>query len=178
MADWFVALECSRPAFVAGRDDTSTNRERLQGFTSRLCERGMPLWRAVAGGDFTYDAGYRAMQTLLAKPTEAPDAIFFANDIMALGRIDALKREQQRASMHGLRTPSIVSFDGISMGGWASYQLSTIAQPLEEMVAAAVRIVTDPPPDGQLVEAKLAGTMIARSSARAPSPPYPQATVL
>lgn len=178
VADWFAALECSRPAFVAGRDDTSTNRERLRGFTSRLCECDMTLWRVVAGGDFTYDAGYRAMQTLLATPADAPDAIFFANDIMALGGIDALKLEQQRASTHGLRTPSIVGFDGIAMGGWASYQLSTIAQPLEEMVAAAVRIVTDPPPDGERVEAKLAGTMFARASAPAPSPFYPQAAVL
>ena len=168
VADWFAALDCCRPAFVTGRDDTSTNRERLQGFTSRLRERGMPLWRVVAGGDFTYEAGYRAMQTLLATPGDAPDAIFFANDIMALGGIDALKLDQETTSTGRQRRPAIVGFDGIAIGGWASYQLSTIVQPLEEMVAAAVRIVTDPPPEGQLVEAKLPGKVLVRASAPAP----------
>jgi hypothetical protein len=79
-----------------------------------------------------------------------------------------LKLDQETTSTGRQRRPAIVGFDGIAIGGWASYQLSTIVQPLEEMVAAAVRIVTDPPPEGQLVEAKLPGKVLVRASAPAP----------
>jgi DNA-binding LacI/PurR family transcriptional regulator len=67
-----------------------------------------------------------------------PDAIFGANDIVALGVVDAVRRE------FGLKVPedlSVVGFDDISMASWPAYSLTTLRQPVETMIDSTVSLV-------------------------------------
>ncbi|MDX1420463.1 MAG: LacI family DNA-binding transcriptional regulator [Rubricoccaceae bacterium] len=75
---------------------------------------------------YTIEAGYEAMQALLALPTP-PDAVFAASDMQALGALQAIREA-------GLRAPddvALVGFDDIQTSGYAG--LSTLRQPMYEM---------------------------------------------
>lgn len=124
-----------RIAFISGRADTSTSEDRESGLRRALRKGGLEL-AGTAGGDYTYEGGFAAAKQLMAAK---PDAIFAANDIMALGAIDAI-------SEHGLRVPddiSVMGFDDIRQSNWRHYQLTTIAQPVEAMITRALALLSE-----------------------------------
>ena len=155
-----------RCAFIAGVEDTSTNVDRERGFTDRLSERGMePPLREV--GHYTYDGGYQAAIRLLSRD-DRPDALFCANDITALGAIDAARREM------GLRVPedvSIIGFDDIPAAAWPSHDLTTVRQRINLMVEEAIDILFAHIDDPALpaVTRLIPGDFIARGTVRLPS---------
>ncbi|ONG47503.1 hypothetical protein BKE38_23095 [Pseudoroseomonas deserti] len=128
-------LEAGRQelVFVAGRPDTSTSQERERGFLSAFAARGLRAPRRIAAGDFSYEAGHRA-----ALQAGGADGIFFANDILALGGMDALRHAA------GRRVPqdvAVLGFDDIPMAGWPGYALTTLRQPVAAMIAATIEIL-------------------------------------
>mgnify|MGYP001796694276 FL=1 len=66
---------------------------------------------------------------------DRPDAVFVANDHMAFAVMDVLRYEL------GLRVPqdvSVVGYDDVTLSHWPSYDLTTVRQPANAMVAATV----------------------------------------
>lgn len=125
-----------RIAFVAGQEDTSTSRDREQGFLQGLAEHGRRCFgRAV--GDYQFDGARRAVRELFTA-SPRPDAVFVANDHMAIAAMDALRHELR------LRVPedvAVVGFDDVPQAGWDSYSLTTIRQPVEPMIEAVVSLL-------------------------------------
>ena len=138
IADHFYNLGHRRAAYVAGLPNTSTNLDRQHSFIARLAELGIRLTACVKGGSYTYEAGYRAAMEIAR--TTTTDAIFFANDTLAVGGIDALREEI------GLMVPndvSVAGFDDIAMAGWPRYSLTTYRQPIDRIVNLAVQLITE-----------------------------------
>ena len=137
VADHLIDRGHRQLAFVAGRPDAATNVDRWRGFSTRCVERGLSPPRVMGGQVFSYEDGYAAALNLLKTP-DRPQAIFCANDILAIGALDAARREL------GLAVPedvSIVGFDDISMASWPSYALTTVRQPLRVMVERTMELV-------------------------------------
>lgn len=121
-----------RCAFVAGIEDTATSRAREAGFLRGLAAGGARL-AGRACGQFTRAGGMAAARALLAG-RRGPDAIFCANDEMALGVLDAARGE------FGLRIPhdlSVVGFDDIAPAALEGYTLTTMRQDVRGLAAAA-----------------------------------------
>lgn len=121
-------------AFISGTQNTSTSKDREKGFRNALVESGFNL--ITDDGDYTYEGANAAALRLLGS-NQPPDAIFCANDIMALGVIDAAKKL-------GVRIPedvSIVGFDDISLAEWTAYSLTTWKQPVNEMIEATIDLL-------------------------------------
>lgn len=159
VADLLLDSGHKQIAFLGGIASTATNKMRESGFVNQLQTRGYGgLLREE--GTYTYQSGFEATRHLLAL-SPAPDAIFCAADIMALGAIDAVREA-------GLSVPgdiSIVGFDDIPVAGWPAYSLTTIRQPIAEMVETAVSIITNPhAPTGQTH--LLPGELVMRGSTR------------
>jgi DNA-binding LacI/PurR family transcriptional regulator len=79
-------------------------------------------------GDWMPESGYAAMCRLLALP-DPPTAVVVANDLMALGAMEA-------AFQAGLSVPrdvAIVGFDDIPAASWVRPRLTTVAQQPSEM---------------------------------------------
>ena len=77
--------------------------------------------------------------SLLALPTP-PDAVFVANDHMAIAAMDVLRLEL------GLRIPEdvgVIGFDDVPQAAWGAYQLTTVRQHVEPMVDAAVTLLRE-----------------------------------
>ncbi len=153
-----------RCAFIAGVEDTSTNVDRERGFVDRLAERGMELSvRDV--GDYSYSGGYQAAARLLSRK-DWPDAIFCANDITALGAIDAARQENFRVP----EDVSIIGFDDIPPSAWPSHDLTTVRQRINLMVEETTDILLARIQDPSLPTATrlIPGDFVARGTVRLP----------
>lgn len=165
VADHLIDRGHRRVAFIAGRPDASTNVDRWEGFSKRCVRRGLSL-PAVSGGEtFSYEDGYAAALKLLDK-RERPEALFCANDILAVGALDAARRKL------GLDVPeelSIVGFDDIAMASWPSHALTTVRQPKAMMIerTAQLALALSRNQAGLPAVQQIPGELIERSTTRA-----------
>ena len=155
----------TRIAYVAGRKDTSTSEDRESGLRQALQKVGLDLV-GLTHGHYTYEGGLAAAQELLGAKT-LPDAIFAANDIMALGVIDAVRDA-------GLTVPgdiSVIGFDDIQAARWHAYRLTTVAQPVDAMITRALELLVErmKNPDLQGEDISIQGELRVRQSARLPA---------
>ena len=164
VADALLDTGHQRLAYIAGEEGTSTNRDREQGFIDRLRERRHGLALREIAGDYTYEAGYEAAQRLLRRD-DPPDGIFCASDLLAMSVLDLARCEL------GISVPdelSVIGFDDIPMASWPGYSLTTIRQPVEEMVATTIQVLTEAvgSPGSEAVIRVIAPSLVQRTSAR------------
>lgn len=165
IAEFLLAGEHQRFAYVAGIADSSVNVARQAGFVSMLQSKGVEDIRVVQGN---YDAQQtsRAARELFSSP-QPPDAIFAANDHMALTVMDIARYE------FGLRIPddlSVIGYDDTGPSGWPSYALTSASQPVDEMVSATVALLMKQIESENIEPEQLVvkGALIVRHSARRP----------
>jgi LacI family transcriptional regulator, galactose operon repressor len=124
-----------RLAIIAGPAATTTGSERVTAFRAALGEYGLELPEEYVGqGDFQAESGRRATEAFLALP-EPPEVVFAADNLMALGALDAMRAR-------GLRVPddiALAAFDDIPWFVHTDPPITAIAQPTGELGRAAVR---------------------------------------
>ncbi len=137
-ADVLADAGYRRLAFVNGIQTSSGNEARRRAFQRRIAERGLPPALEDVGS-YTYNGGFAAVIRLMTMTREhRPEAIFCANDVMALGGLHAVRHHL------GLRVPedvSIIGFDDIPEASWPSVDLTTIRVWPRELAARAVSMV-------------------------------------
>jgi len=109
-----------RIAFIAGPDGNHDAGERQRGFEDAMSASAAAEGRVLAGG-FDEASGYAAGQALLREP-RLPDAVFAANDMMALGCLYAF-------SQAGVRVPqqvALAGFDDIPLARFVHPSLTTM----------------------------------------------------
>lgn len=114
--------------------------ERYDGYRETLAAAGLPPMAPVAvPGDDRVEGGRQAVATLLAAP-QPPEAIFAANDAIALGALEALDRL-------GVAVPQeigVIGFDGLAAGVHSHPPLTTIEPDFAEAGRALVARVCEP----------------------------------
>jgi LacI family transcriptional regulator len=102
-----------------------TGVARLEGYASALAEAGRSLEeRYTVRGDWTRRGGHSAMHQLM-RTDPRPDAVFCANDLMAIGALDAAREL-------GLSIPrdvALVGFDDVDAAALVSPALTTVGNP-------------------------------------------------
>jgi DNA-binding LacI/PurR family transcriptional regulator len=124
---------------ISGPVDSAVSVERSQSALDNLTELGVKN-TAVVVGDYSYDSGAAGLRSLEQKIGKLPDAVICANDVMAIGCMDEARFR------YGLDVPkdiSIVGFDGVGPARWSSYDLTTVAQPVQRMADAAVSMICE-----------------------------------
>jgi DNA-binding LacI/PurR family transcriptional regulator len=167
-ARWLVnrLVEAGHRSFgiVSGPQDSVVSAERTQGAIERLGELGVKSITLVPG-DYGYDSGVEGLKLLQARLGRLPDAVICANDVMALGCMDAARVDLR------LKVPadiSIVGFDGVGPARWKSYDLTTVQQPVRRMAEAAVAMILEriEHPDLPPEKRTFSGILTPGSSAR------------
>jgi LacI family transcriptional regulator len=128
MARHLVGRGHRRIAMIAGPEANFDARQRLAGYTDTLAELLPKARTQVLRGDFSEESGYRAGRQLLSM-SERPDAIFAANDMMAIGCLFALNEG-------GLRVPgdiALAGFDDIPIARYVSPPLTTVRVRIAEL---------------------------------------------
>jgi DNA-binding LacI/PurR family transcriptional regulator len=129
-AELLLRSGCRRLAYLGLDRSTFADRERSDGFADAA--KAVPVSVHRAAGSSEAEAFAAATEMLSADPR--PDGIFCSNDSLAIAAIEAAR------TLH-LKIPddvAIVGFNDIAMAGWPSFQLTTIAYSVSQLVAAIV----------------------------------------
>ncbi len=154
-----------RIAFIAGAEDSSTNRDREAGFYKGLAEGGMAVWGRAVGG-YSFKGAAAATRELLDQK-DRPDAIFVANDHMAFSAMDVIRSE------FGLRIPqdiSVAGYDDVPEASWKGYDLTTVSQPPDDMIEATISTLLEQIEKGAVRKRAtvLPARLVIRGSTRSP----------
>jgi len=165
LGDFLVRGGHERIAFIAGAEDSSTNRDREAGFYQGLAQHGVTVFAHAVGG-YSFEGAARAARELMSLKRR-PDAIFAANDQMAFSVMDVVRSE------FSLRVPqdiSIVGYDDVPQSAWKAYDLTTISQSYMEMVEMTAKILIEQI-ENKIVKKRAAvmpAKLVIRSSSRVP----------
>lgn len=135
VARHFLEAGRERPVTIAGPVDMTTSTDRLVGFRSVLHAAGVAP-PGVVHGSFTQASGEEAARRLLHQDPDL-DAIFAANDLMAIGALRVVKQS-------GRRVPddvAIVGFDDIELCLHTEPPLSTVHQAIAELARTMVNLL-------------------------------------
>jgi len=123
-----------RIGFINGEAWMDASRDRLKGYRQALATADLPYDPAlVRPGDWLPDTGYSQTHVLM-ELDEPPTAIFCANDLMAVGCLEALRER-------GLSVPvdiSVIGYDDQEIAQYTRPGLSTVLLPNAEMGRWAV----------------------------------------
>lgn len=125
-------LGYERMAFLGGPQTATSTVDRLKGFRAGLEAQGLASAAEVFADSYSHEDGRRHMRALLA--AGGIDCVFCGDDILAMGALDACKE----AGVAVPRDIGILGFNDIAMAAWAAYDLSTIRQPIAEIIVTAV----------------------------------------
>ena len=139
VCEYLIERGHRRIAHIGGHCDHSASELRRTGYNNALQRHGIkpqPHW--IETGDFEFSAAKAATQKLLQQ-TPYPSAIFAASDDMACAALVAIHER-------GLRVPqdiSVVGFDDSPLAQQTWPALTTVQQPVEDMVELAVAGLID-----------------------------------
>ena len=133
-----LSLGHRRIAHVAGASGLGISAERVAGYRAAHAAVGIaPDPTLLEVGSFVEEGGYEATQALLDRADFT--AVFAANDLSALGVINALVER-------GLRVPddvSVVGFDDLRLSRFTTPPLTTIHQPALAIAERATQLLID-----------------------------------
>lgn len=151
-----------RIALLGANEDFLWARQRREGYETALRRAGIDvepqLVRIARGTD--YSVGMEAAGALMAMESE-PTALFAVSDTLAIGAIKAFRRV-------GRKVPediAVVGFDNIPLSEVFEPALTTVAQPMNELGAAAAEMPLERLAGGKPQSRTLRQSLVVRDSA-------------
>ncbi|UJF17921.1 substrate-binding domain-containing protein [Vibrio sp. SS-MA-C1-2] len=161
-ANFLLSKGYKNMVYISGEPGAMTSDLRWKGFSEQLAKQAVspPVY---INAKYNFQSGFDAAKQVLQLPHV--DAIFCANDILAMGVMDGVRES-------GASIPQdygIIAVDDIPMSSWPSYNLTTIKQPVELISKRAVddlmdRINHDADAEGKYILEQ--GELIIRGSTR------------
>jgi DNA-binding LacI/PurR family transcriptional regulator len=139
-----------RIGFLGGPQSATSTQDRLAGFMTTM-QASMAQVTTSFATAYSFDAGRAEMQRLLAAGPPA-EAWFCGDDVLSIGALSALADA-------GLKVPGDVGILGLNdmeMARWPNINLTTVRQPIAEIIAASIDLVVaalkdpDQPPEARL----------------------------
>lgn len=153
-----------RLCFVGGPNTLSQVKDRLAAARRVVKKHDAVTLAEIESQTMDATAGRLAADDFLTWPAQQrPDAVFAANDLVALGVLQAL-------TLAGLRVPddvAIIGYDDIDFAASAAIPLSSIRQPSEQMGRTAAELLLgeiSSGDGGEVRQVKLKPELIARTS--------------
>ncbi len=178
--DHLIQAGHRRIGFINGETWQDAAKDRLKGYRQALATADLLFDEAlVRNGDWSPGTGFELTLSLMREPN-APSAIFCANDLMAIGAIEAIKQL-------GLRVPedvSVMGYDDQELARHTHPALTTVVLPNYELGRWAVETLLQEEQNrsaGAPVRhraIKLDGPLIERASVCAPALAAPVNTLI
>jgi LacI family transcriptional regulator len=153
-------------AFIGGPEPNFEAQERLRGYSEALAQLLPGSEPQVLAGDFTEESGWRVGNRIISMQRR-PDAIFAANDAMAIGCLFSLGE----AAIQVPRDIALVGFDDIPLARFVNPPLTTVRVRIAELGSLALERLALPIENRNLPSARpqtLRSELVVRSSCGRP----------
>ena len=117
--------------FLGGPEAATSTRDRLAGFCAVAQEEGVPVQVQFASA-YTFEAANAAMHKMM--DDGLAQGYLCGDDMIAMGALSAL----QSAGIGVPEQVGIIGFNNIQMAGWENIRLTTIAQPINQVLELTV----------------------------------------
>ncbi len=134
-AEALVARGHRRVAFLGGPPRATSTQDRERGFLEALGGYSDVEVSVTHAAAYSFDAGRAEMARLLRAPPA--EAYFCGDDVLSIGALSAI-------SDAGLRVPDdigIIGLNDMTMARWQNIDLTTIRQPLGEIIGSSIDLV-------------------------------------
>jgi DNA-binding LacI/PurR family transcriptional regulator len=165
-AETLLAHGYRRIAFLGGPETATSTQDRMSGFLEVAnSQAGVKVSTSFASA-YSFDAGRAEMQRLLSEGPPV-EAWFCGDDVLSIGALSALADA-------GLKVPEdagILGLNDMEMARWPNINLTTVRQPIADIISASIDLVVaslkDPglPPEARLFDCSIVerGTLRPRA---------------
>ncbi|KLN59843.1 transcriptional regulator [Kiloniella spongiae] len=122
--------------FLGGPDTATSTQDRFTGFKEEISLHPQIDFKYSFSAAYSFDAGRDEMTRLLERSPQ--DAYFCGDDILSIGALTALK-------LAGLSAPQdigIIGLNDMEMARWENIDLTTIRQPVNEIINSSIELIT------------------------------------
>jgi len=131
-----IARGYRKLAFMGGPEKATSTQDRLSGFLEIVRSTpGVSQTHSFAAA-YSFQAGRTEMSHLLkASPAQA---YFCGDDVLSIGALSAIQTA-------GLKIPDDIGLIGLNdmeMAGWNNIALTTIHEPIQQIIASSIELVT------------------------------------
>lgn len=126
-------------AVITGPLHLTNSEQRLRGFRRAMAEAHLPVTPEYRQESQFDVASGRAKALLLLRMLPRPTAVFAANDLIALGVIEAIRE----LGLHCPADVSVIGFDDLAVSSLIDPPLASVYQPGYQLGATAARILLD-----------------------------------
>jgi DNA-binding LacI/PurR family transcriptional regulator len=135
IAAHLIAQGHRRFALIHARDSFVAD-ERMRGVQEEItAARGTVV--TTGTGDFAYDDGFAIASAWRAEGRGGFTALIAANDLMAIGALDALGADNSGDA----GAISVAGFDAVDASRWRSHPIASVRQPIELMAEAVAAMM-------------------------------------
>ena len=131
----FIARGYRNVAFLGGPASATSTQDRLEGFRDEIAKQAGMIQSHSFAAAYSFQAGRAEMLRLLeSSPAEA---YFCGDDVLSIGVLSAIKDA-------GLSVPQdigIIGLNDMEMSSWESIALTTIHQPIKQIVTSTVELM-------------------------------------
>ena len=136
VAEYLLSKGHRNIGYIHLKYEADEENEKRIGFYSTLRQNQIYQIKEETSG-YDYKEGYAAGLRIL-RSENRPTAVFCTSDLIAMGVMDAAR------DVMGLRIPedlAIVGYDDIEMASWGNYNLTSVHQPIDELIDEIVKII-------------------------------------
>ena len=161
VAEYFVKNNHQNIGLIEGPQGSFVSDERCKGFKNFI-KNHKKVKLHIGKGFFTYEGGYQAAEKIYNNNLSA---IFCADDTMAFGCIDFIKKN---TSIKIPKQLEVIGYDDISISTWESYNLTTVRQPIRQMSKLVTQLINEfiKDPDFEPINHILGGRLIKRNTTK------------
>lgn len=134
-AQALIARGHRRVAFMGGPEGATSTQDRARGFLDALATHPEIAVSVSYACAYSFDAGRAEMARLLQ--SDPAEAYFGGDDVLSIGALSAIADK-------GLQVPQdigIIGLNDMAMARWENINLTTIRQPIPEIIAASIDLV-------------------------------------
>lgn len=134
-AETLIARGYRKLAFLGGPVSATSTQDRARGFFDTLQAHPEVETSMSFASAYSFDAGRVEMTRLLM--TDPAEAYFCGDDVLSVGALSAIAEA-------GLSVPGdigIIGLNDMDMARWQNINLTTIHQPVAEIIAASIDLV-------------------------------------
>lgn len=122
-------------AFLGGPQAATSTQDRMKGFSEEIATHPKVRFSHSYAEAYSFVAGRAEMQRLLKRSRS--EAYFCGDDVLSIGALSAI----QDAGLNVPQDIGIIGLNDMEMASWQNINLTTIQQPIKQIVAASIELM-------------------------------------